>query len=80
MNLSAELKCMSAIRKGQNKLFSISGYISAISAEFENELTQLAEPTEEEIRQMREKIEEAQKGKEPRLSSELLKGIPGEKP
>lgn len=26
MNLSAELKCMSAIRKGQNKLFSISGY------------------------------------------------------
>lgn len=32
MNLSAELKCMSAIRKGQNKLFSISGYISAISA------------------------------------------------
>ena len=34
---------------------------------FENELTQLAEPTEQEIRQMREEIEEAKKGKEPRL-------------
>ena len=30
---------------------------------FENELTQLAEPTEQEIRQMREEIEEAQKEK-----------------
>ena len=30
---------------------------------FENELTQLAEPTEQEIRQMREKIEEARKEK-----------------
>ena len=30
---------------------------------FENELTQLAEPTEQEIRQMREEIEEAKKEK-----------------
>ena len=30
---------------------------------FENEVTQLTEPTEQEIRQMREKIEEAQKEK-----------------
>ena len=30
---------------------------------FENEVTQLAEPTEQEIRQMREEIEEAQKEK-----------------
>ncbi len=30
---------------------------------FENELTQLAEPTEQEIRQMREEIEEAQREK-----------------
>lgn len=37
-------------------------YFSYIG-KFENELTQLAEPTEEEIRQMREKIEEAQKEK-----------------
>ena len=30
---------------------------------FENEVTQLAEPTEQEIRQMREEIEEAKKEK-----------------
>ena len=46
---------------------------------FENELTQLAEPTEQEIRQMREEIEEAKKGKEPRLPPQLFKRIPGEK-
>ena len=31
-SLSAGLKCMSATRKGQNKPFSTSGYISTISA------------------------------------------------
>ena len=35
------------------------------SRKFENELTQLAEPTEQEIRQMREEIEEAKKEKSP---------------
>ena len=58
---------MSATRKGRDTQSSTSAYISIISAEFENEVTQLAEPTEQEIRQMREEIEEAKKGKEPRL-------------
>ena len=43
-------------------LILVTVYFSYIG-KFENELTQLAEPTEEEIRQMREKIEEAQKEK-----------------
>ncbi len=37
-------------------------------------VTQLAEPTEQEIRQMREEIEEAKKGKEPRLPPAVFKG------
>ena len=53
---------MSVTRKGRNRLFSISGYFNHIGR-FENELTQLAEPTEQEIRQMREEIEEARKEK-----------------
>ena len=56
----------------------ISIYFNYIG-KFENEVTQLAEPTEQEIRQMREEIEEAKKGKEPRLPPQLFKGIPGEK-
>ena len=40
----------------------ISIYFNYIG-KFENEVTQLAEPTEQEIRQMREEIEEAQKEK-----------------
>ena len=40
----------------------ISIYFNYIG-KFENEVTQLTEPTEQEIRQMREKIEEAQKEK-----------------
>ena len=40
----------------------ISIYFNYIG-KFENEVTQLAEPTEQEIRQMRKKIEEAQKEK-----------------
>ena len=44
---------------GMNQVEKLQGDIG----KFENELTQLAEPTEEEIRQMREKIEEAQKEK-----------------
>ena len=38
----------------------ISIYLNYIG-KFENEVTQLAEPTEQEIRQMREEIEEAKK-------------------
>ena len=41
---------------------SISIYFNYIG-KFENEVTQLAEPTEQEIRQMREEIEEAKKEK-----------------
>ena len=44
---------------------------------FENEVTQLAEPTEQEIRQMREEIEEAKKGKEPRLPPAAIQGNTG---
>ena len=40
----------------------ISIYFNYIGR-FENEVTQLAEPTEQEIRQMREEIEEAKKEK-----------------
>ena len=40
----------------------ISIYFNYIG-KFENEVTQLAEPTEQEIRQMREEIEEAKKEK-----------------
>ena len=41
---------------------SISIYFNYIG-KFENEVTQLAEPTDQEIRQMREEIEEAKKEK-----------------
>ena len=41
---------------------SLSGGKDSIG-KFENEVTQLAEPTEQEIRQMREEIEEAKKEK-----------------
>ena len=41
---------------------AISIYFNYIG-KFENEVTQLAEPTEQEIRQMREEIEEAKKEK-----------------
>ena len=44
------------------KLRRISIYFNYIG-KFENEVTQLAEPTEQEIRQMREEIEEAKKEK-----------------
>ena len=66
-------------KRAKQAVQHIGIYFSYIG-KFENELTQLAEPTEEEIRQMREKNRRSPKGKEPRLSSELLKGIPGEKP
>ena len=57
----------------------ISIYFNYIG-KFENEVTQLAEPTEQEIQQMREEIEEAKKEKEPRLSPAVFKGVPGAKP
>ncbi len=38
-------------------------HVGIYFSRFENELTQLAEPTEQEIRQMREEIEEAKKEK-----------------
>ena len=40
-------------------------------------MTQLAEPTEQEIRQMREEIEEAKKGKEPRIPPAAIQGSTG---
>ena len=49
-------------KRAKQAVQHIGIYFSYIG-KFENELTQLAEPTEEEIRQMREKIEEAQKEK-----------------
>ena len=54
----------------------ISIYFNYIG-KFENEVTQLAEPTEQEIRQMREEIEEAKKGKEPRLPPAAIQGSTG---
>ena len=54
---------MSATRKGRDTQSStVSIYFNYIGR-FENEVTQLAEPTEQEIRQMREEIEEAKKEK-----------------
>ena len=54
---------MSATRKGRDTQSQhISIYFNYIGR-FENEVTQLAEPTEQEIRQMREEIEEAKKEK-----------------
>ena len=47
---------------------------------FENEVTQLAEPTEQEVRQMREGNRRSPKGKEPRLPPAVFKGVPGAKP
>ena len=57
----------------------ISIYFNYIGR-FENEVTQLAEPTEQEIRQMREGNRRSQKGKEPRLPPAIFKGVPGAKP
>ena len=49
-------------KRAKQAIQHISIYFNYIGR-FENEVTQLAEPTEQEIRQMREKIEEAQKEK-----------------
>ena len=46
----------------KRRIQHISIYFNYIG-KFENEVTQLAEPTEQEIRQMREEIEEAKKEK-----------------
>ena len=43
---------------------------------FENEVTQLTEPTEQEIRQMREKIEEAQRNRAAPTTGSI-QGVPG---
>ena len=57
----------------------ISIYFNYIG-KFENEVTQLAEPTEQEIRQMREEIEEAKKEKSRAYHRQYSKGVPGAKP
>ena len=49
-------------KRAKNAIQHIGIYFNHIG-KFENEVTQLAEPTEQEIRQMREEIEEAQKEK-----------------
>ena len=49
-------------KRAKNAIQHIGIYFNYIG-KFENELTQLAEPTEQEIRQMREEIEEAKKEK-----------------
>ena len=66
-SLSAGLKCMGATRKGRDTQSNTSAYIFNYISKFENEVTQLAEPTEQEIRQMRGGNQRSQKGKEPRL-------------
>ena len=63
-------------KRAKQSIQHIGIYFSYIGR-FENNLTQLAESIEEEILQMREEIEEAQKRKRACLSQELLKGIPG---
>ena len=49
-------------KRAKNAIQHIGIYFNYIG-KFENEVTQLAEPTEQEIRQMREEIEEAKKEK-----------------
>ena len=56
----------------------ISIYFNYIGR-FENEVTQLAEPTEQEIRQMREEIEKP-KRKRAAPTTAVFKGVPGAKP
>ncbi len=63
MNLSAEIEVHERDKKRAKQAVQHIGIYFNYIGKFENELTQLAEPTEEEIRQMREKIEEAQKEK-----------------
>ena len=54
---------MSVTRKGRKQAIQHIGIYFNHIGRFENELTQLAEPTEQEIRQMREEIERSKKGK-----------------
>ena len=65
-----------ATRKGRYAIQHISIYFNYIG-KFENEVTQLAEPTEQEIRQMREEIEEA-KRKRAASTTAVFKGVLGE--
>ena len=62
-SLSAGLKCIERDQKRARYAIQHIGIYFNYIGRFENGVTQLAEPTEQEIRQMREEIEEAKKEK-----------------
>ena len=57
------MKCHERDKKRAKQAIQHIGIYFNYIGKFENEVTQLTEPTEQEIRQMREEIEEAKKEK-----------------